>query len=307
MPILRVKPDDRELEAKAGEKLLEASLRAGIAHTHVCGGRARCSTCRVMVLEGLENCSPRNERETRMAERLHFAPHIRLACQTSIAGPVLARRLVLDAEDVALTSQLGADAQLDTVGEEKRLAILFSDIRNFTTFSEKLPPYDVIHLLNRYFHLMFEAIRRHRGRVDNIMGDGILALFGVEQSEGAALDAVRAGLEMIERVQQLEPYVKSTYGTECFTTGVGIHYGEAVMGTVGSGDTKRTTVIGDSVNFASRIESANKQARTRMLISQDTFDHVREQVRTGRRLEIELKGKSGRYQLLEVVGLRSPG
>lgn len=148
-------PDHRSVEATPDETILQVSLQAGIPHTHICGGNARCSTCRVLILEGLAHCTPRNSEEQVLASSLHFSPDIRLACQTRVTADVELRRLVLDAEDVDLTSQLGAAARTSSaVGQEKRMTVLFADIRGFTAFAEALPPYDVVHVLNRYFDLM---------------------------------------------------------------------------------------------------------------------------------------------------------
>jgi adenylate cyclase len=129
MAVISYLPDERKLEIQPAETILQASLRAGIPHTHVCGGKARCSTCRVLILEGLEHCDSRNPREQALATRLGFDPAIRLACQTTITGDVSLRRLVLDDEDVALTSQLGAEATPGIVGQEQRLAIEVIGVR----------------------------------------------------------------------------------------------------------------------------------------------------------------------------------
>src|SRR5579884_3969821 len=113
---------DRAVEALPGETLLQTTLRAGIPHAHACGGRARCSTCRVQVIEGLGSCAPRNDRENELAARLHFLPEIRLACQTTAQGDVTLRRLVLDEEDVKVTAQPSTAAAPAPIGEEKELA-----------------------------------------------------------------------------------------------------------------------------------------------------------------------------------------
>src|SRR6266508_2853639 len=102
MAQIRYLPDERDVEAGQEETILATSLRCGIMHTHVCGGNARCSTCRVLILEGLENCPPRNEKEQKMADRRNFSPTVRLACQTTVTGDVVLRRLVLDDDDRAL-------------------------------------------------------------------------------------------------------------------------------------------------------------------------------------------------------------
>jgi len=129
MPRIYYLPDEREVEASADETILQASLRGGIPHTHVCGGNARCSTCRVLILEGLACCGPRTAKEEIIASQLHFEPTIRLACQVTVSGEVTLRRLVLDAEDVELTNQLKTTAIPGCAGEENRLAILFAILR----------------------------------------------------------------------------------------------------------------------------------------------------------------------------------
>ena len=99
-------PDDISFEVSAGETLLEAALRSGLPMAHACGGRGKCSTCRVWVLDGLEACSARTEREAALADRLQLSEEVRLACQLTPAGDIRLRRLVLDETDLAMSSQL---------------------------------------------------------------------------------------------------------------------------------------------------------------------------------------------------------
>jgi adenylate cyclase len=308
MPTIHYLPDDKtvELDVENNETILRASLRHEIAHTRVCGGRARCSTCRVFILEGLEHCPSRNEREQLMANKLRFPPNIRLACQTAPMGNVKVRRLVIDAEDIELTSQLreGVTVNAD-VGEEKDIAILFSDIRGFTSFVENLPPYDVIHVLNRYFNHMGHVINQYGGSIYNYMGDGLMALFGMEQSAGAALNAIKAGLDMLHAMDEFKSYLQLVYG-RVFDIGIGVHYGNVVVGALGAADSQKVTAIGDAVNYASRIESANKEAGTRFLISEETYNLVKSDVLVNRWIRVTVKGKTGEYLLYEVIGLAQP-
>jgi adenylate cyclase len=282
--------------------ILQASLRGGIPHTHVCGGNARCSTCRVLILDGLENCSPRNEKEQKMALRRNFSPNVRLACQTTLTGDVLLRRLVLDDEDKLLVDQEVAGGVPGSVGEERLLAILFSDIRDFTAFSEANLPYDVIHFLNRYFNRVGAIINAHHGQIDSFMGDGMMALFGIDEPTNAVMNAIEAGVEMLRAVEHMQPYFEAQFKSK-FRIGVGLHYGEAVLGAVGAGDRRRLTAVGDAVNVASRIESANKDAGTNFLISNRAYQHLTSRILTGRSIQLGLKGKTGQYLLHEVVGL----
>lgn len=300
-------PDHLRVDIEERQTLLNAALSAGIPHTHVCGGHARCSTCRVIVVEGLENVDPPNAEEKALAERLGLPREVRIACQATVRGPVRVRRLVLDEEDVALVGNIRkANVDMTPIGEELKVAILFSDIRGFTPFAEKLLPYDVIHVLNRYFEAMGRVISAEGGFINNYMGDGLMALFGVDGRKDAALRAVRAGLEMIEVTRtKVAPYLMASYG-RAFEIGVGIHYGEAVVGPIGSADRKTITAIGDAVNFASRIESANKDVGTSLLVSEAVMEAVRDQVRVGKSSRIAVKGKTGTYELFEVTALVEP-
>lgn len=303
MPRIHYLTDDKVVETNSSRTILDSSLKSGIQHVHVCGGYARCSTCRVLVLKGLENCRERNNLERTLADRLNFSPNIRLACQTTLNGDITVRRLVLDAEDITLTSQLQNGAPRQTfVGQEQEVAILFADIRGFTTFAESQLPYDVVHALNRYFFEMGEVISRNGGYIDNYMGDGLMALFGVDEGTDAPLRAVKAGYEMVQAMEHLKPYMMATYKTE-LEIGVGIHYGTVVVGSIGSASHKKITAIGDAVNLASRIESANKEVKTRLLISEDVHHYVQDVVTTGKEASIMLKGKSGEYRLFEVANV----
>jgi adenylate cyclase len=293
--------EDKVVEVDATTSILQASLQNGIPHTHVCGGNARCSTCRVLILEGLEFCCQRNEKEQKMAERRHFSPNVRLACQTTLHGDVTLRRLVIDIEDEELVDQeVAVGTAPRSVGEEKSVAILFSDIRGFTAFSEAHLPYDVIHVLNRYFNRVGSIINKHGGQIDNFMGDGIMALFGVDDAPDPTLRAVRAGVEMITAVETMQPYFEAQFKSN-FRIGVGIHYGEVVLGVVGVGERRRLTAIGDAVNLASRIESANKDAGTELLVSEDAYQQVKDHFRFGKCFEFRIKGKTGQYSLYEVL------
>jgi adenylate cyclase len=294
--------DEAIVEVGPATDILQAALQLGIPHTHVCGGNARCSTCRVLILDGLGNCAPRNDKEQKMAQRRNFSPDVRLACQTTVTGDVVLRRLVIDDEDRRLVDEEIAGGVVRSVGEERLLAILFSDIRDFTAFSEAHLPYDVIHILNRYFYRVGAIINAHHGQVDNFMGDGLMALFGVDDPTHAVRNAIEAGLEMLRAVEDMQPYFEGQFKTN-FRIGLGLHYGEVVLGAVGAGDRRRLTAIGDTVNVASRIESVNKEAGTNFLISNRAYQQLASRVLTGRSIQTALKGKTGEYLLHEVVGL----
>lgn len=303
MPAITFLPDNIKEETRTDETILDVAQRSSIPLTHVCQGNARCSTCRVQIVKGLENVSPRSDGENVIAGKMGFSPEIRLACQAKVSGDVTVHRLVLDEVDVEMTSLLIRESNASQTGFEKKVLILFADIRGFTSLAEALLPYDVVHILNRYFHLMNEVIVRHGGHIDNYIGDGFLALFDVSAKQQDMLSGIKAGLEMLDVVEKkIKPYVRTFFKRD-FRIGIGLHHGLVIAGSIGGLDNKRQTIIGDAVNFTSRIESSNKQLGTEFLISEDVYAVVRQKVRVNLTQTITIPGKSDVHTLYEVVGL----
>lgn len=306
MPTLTFLIDDRAVPIATDETILSASRRAGIPHAHACGGNARCSTCRVSIGSGLEHCSSRNAKERLLADRLGFTPEVRLACQTTVAGDVTLRRLVIDERDIDLVQTLDRHGEFAPIGEERRLAIMFADIRGFTPFAESLMPYDVVHALNRYYDAVGRVIAEHGGYIDNYMGDGLLALFGLQETANAVVDAITAAQAMVEAVEQLKPYYQNVHG-RAFDIGIGIHYGDTIVGAVGAAGRRRLTVIGDAVNVASRIEAATKSVGARILVSDAARAAIGGTTAADCSLHrMTLPGKSGEFTLYEVPIARQP-
>lgn len=254
-----------------------------------------------MVIEGFKKCSPRNAAEKKLARHLGFDCSVRLACQTHVTGDVSVRRLVRDCEDEELAKEAAHDVSHGSAGEERNLAILFADIAGFTAFAEALPPYDVIHTLNRYYHLVGDVVRRHDGTINSYAGDGFMALFGLDKEEGAAAAAVRAGLGIVAAMDKLNGYIGPLYGRE-FAVRVGVHFGEVVVGALGARDNQLLTVIGDTVNFASRLEAANKQTGTAFLVSRKVATQLGRSFQLRALPAQKIAGKSGQHELFEVSG-----
>ncbi len=277
--------------------LLEIALKHNIPHMHICGGKARCSTCRIIIKQGLENILPRNEIEQQIAEKKGMEDNIRLACQSRIKGSVTIRRLVMDNIDADLAMN-----QQGKAGREQSLAILFSDIRGFTDFSERHLPYDVIHILNRYFQEMGAAVLEHHGYIDKYIGDGLMALFGVDKYNASTncFNAISAAFQMIQSLDKVNRYLKQNFD-ESFEIGIGIHFGSVVLGNIGHRDKVQYTAIGDAVNIASRIEQQTKHANTPILVSETMYLQIKDQIRTGKILNTTLKGKKGLFKLYEIL------
>ena len=300
---IEIQPDNKNIKIAQDETILTASIRKEIPHLSACGGVGKCSTCRINIISGLENCSVRTEDEIKLAERLNLPETVRLACQTKVCGRVKYRRLLLDKRDLTLNSQL-TTKKSGSVGTVRNLTIMFCDIKGFTPFSESLSAYDVIFILNRYFSIMREIIIKNGGEVNNYIGDAIMAIFGLKESRQQILRTVNAGLQMLEAMDEFKKYLKEAYD-RIFDMRIGIHHGEVIVGSVGYGDDKKLTVIGDVVNIASRIESTNKDAGTRLLISENAFSQVKDSLEIDNYLRLKLRGSSNLITLYEVRNLKN--
>jgi adenylate cyclase len=226
---------------------------------------------------------------------------VRLGCQARVEGPVTVRRLALDLEDEALVDRRRTQGVPGRVGEERKVAVLFADLQGFTSFAEGLFPYDVVHVLNRFFGLADRAVGGNGGRIASFLGDGFMAVFeeGSEQDhqeDCSALRAVLAGIDLLEGVAGLEDYLEGLYGRS-LTVSVGIHLGRAVVGSIGVGSARVVTAIGDVVNTAARIESANREFGTRMLMSEEVAAALRDRVATHPLPPVTLRGKRGSHTL----------
>lgn len=301
MPKVKSLPDDIEFELAPDETLLEGALRASIPIAHACGGRAKCSTCRFWILNGLETCPARNPAEAELAESIGLGDEVRLACQLRPKGDLTIRRLVLDETDLFMTSQLERSVTTRT-GETREVAIFFSDIVGFTSISESLSPYDVMYLLNRYFAQTGEVIEANDGYLDKFIGDGLMAVFGINGQEDAAIRAVNAALKTLEVVDRMKPFFASMYDID-FDIRIGLHWGEALIGSIGAIGHERLTAVGDAVNVASRVESANKDADTRFLVSENLYEKIKDCVEVADFVRVKLRGTSDRITLYEIEGL----
>src|SRR5882672_482647 len=248
-------PDGRRIVAPIGYSVLEISRHAGIPHASVCGGRGRCSTCRVRVSAGLTQLPPASAEEKRVLDRVGAAPNVRLACQTRPSH----RCAVTPLLPAAATPSEARSRPGYVQGREEEIAILFADLRSFTQFAEHRLPYDVVFLLNRYFRAMGTAVEASGGQVDKFIGDGVMALFGVgsRPSEGCR-QALAAARRMSESLRDLNQSLAGDVA-DPLRIGIGIHAGPAIVGEMGHGRATSVTAVGDTVNTASRLETLTKE------------------------------------------------
>ncbi len=256
-------PDGKRVSVAPGTTVLEASRGAGIPHASVCGGRGRCSTCRVRVGAGLESLPDPDESEIRVLARIGAVPNVRLACQIRPRADLEVTPLLPPAPALRETGAKPRFLQ----GEEREIAILFADIRGFTALSENKLPYDVVFILNRYFTAMGLAVEESGGRVDKFIGDGVMALFGVgTDTRQGCLDALMAARRMSERLLEINAALRHDLGKP-LRIGIGIHVGAVIVGEMGYGPAVSVTAIGDPVNTASRLETMTKELAAQLVVS----------------------------------------
>ncbi len=244
--------------------VLEASRIGGIPHASICGGRGRCTTCRVRVEAGMENLSAVGDREYKALQRIGAGADIRLACQAEGRTGTIRVTPLLPPNTVS--GQARRETK-DSVGRDVELAVMFADLRGFTALSEQKFPYDVVYILNSYFQAMGQVIEHNGGHVDKFLGDGILAYFGLDgDPRDACLSAIRAARQMARNLASVSAELASVL-PQGLNLGIGLHFGDVVLGEVGFRDRRQVTIIGDTVNTASRLEALNKRTNTQMVLS----------------------------------------
>jgi adenylate cyclase len=253
----------RSMPMLPGATVLETLRANGISHASVCGGRARCTTCRVLVTKGLEQLPAPGGLEAKALERIGATPGMRLACQ------------IRPTADVAVLPLLAADANAadgairgGLEGSERLITIVFVDLRGSTSLAEAKLPYDTLFILNQFFHEMTQALLATNGHYSQFTGDGLMALYGLYAADpkiGPA-DAVRGAREMLERLEQLNYRLRGDL-REPLRIGIGIHHSEAIVGAMGPPRSQVITAIGDAVNTCARLESLTKEYGCSVVIS----------------------------------------
>jgi adenylate cyclase len=293
-------PNGRFVDVVKGTSVLEASRLARIPHASICGGRGRCSTCRVRVRAAHPGLPPPGEDERRVLNRIRALSNVRLACMLRPEVEVQVTPLL-----PPLAQAADGLTRVDVAqGSEREIAIMFADIRGFTALSEGRLPYDVVFILNRYFAAMGRAIESAGGRVDKFVGDGVMALFGVEGEIGAGCRAaLTAARLMSERLVELNEALHAELA-EPLRIGIGLHAGPAIVGEMGYGSASAITAIGDSVNTASRLEGLAKEYAAELVVSAEVLTHAGCDLPSGRRGEIELRGKQEKLGVAVVANAR---
>jgi len=278
-------PGGRAVTVPIGFTVLEASRHAGIPHVSVCGGRGRCSTCRVRVPRGLEAQPPPSEAERRVLLRVGAPPGVRLACQLRPVSD-------LEVAPILAASGAAAGAMLQRQGVEREIVVLFADLRGFTRLAEHQLPYDVVFFLNRYFEAVGSAIEGAGGVANQFTGDGVMALFSAEAGpEVGCRQALAAARAMIDGVEALSRELTDELA-QPLRLGIGIHVGHAVVGHMGYRGSTYFTAVGDTVHVAARFEQATKDFDCELVVSESVMGRAGVDVSGFPRHELTLRNRA---------------
>jgi adenylate cyclase len=288
--------DGQRVVLQRGASILDASRQAHVPHASVCGGRGRCSTCRVRILSGLEQLPPASAEERRVLERIGAPPNVRLACQARPTHEVQVIPLLTTA-----AARDGHARQPHLQGREQEIAVLFADLRAFTRLAHQRLPYDTVFLLNRYFRAMGMAVEASGGHLDKFIGDGVMALFGVGGgSDDACRRALLAARRMSLNLQELNRSLAAEL-PEALRIGIGIHAGPAIVGEMGYARATSLTAVGDTVNAASRLEALAKEYGVELVFSSVVGEHAGLAMEANAHHEVTLRGQDRPMQVFALA------
>ncbi|OSQ40888.1 ferredoxin [Thalassospira mesophila] len=281
-------PGGRMVRMAPGATVLEALREAKIPIASVCGGRGRCTTCRLQCRAGLSELPAPNSVESAALLSINAPQDWRLACQ------------IRPQADLAVSPLLPANATAidgrrpgGLTGSERQVVVIFADLRDSTRLGETKMPYDVLFILNQFFAEMTEALRATGGHYAQFTGDGLMALYGLEDRNArrAIESAIRGAGEMLARIDKLNSHLKSELPFD-LRIGLGIHIGEAIVGEMGPPRREQISAIGDSINTAARLESKCKEHGVPLVISADVVIRGKLQIPEGTPIHREsLRGK----------------
>lgn len=249
-----------------GLSVLEASLRHNVPHASVCGGRARCSTCRIRIIGDHGALPEPSPREAFVLTRVGASdPSIRLACQLRPTSDLSFFQLFTP-------HTLSANAQASTparIGQERYLVSLFVDMRGSTQLAEKRLPFDTVFIVNRFLGAVSQAVIENGGQPNQFVGDGMLALFGLSADPQAACrQALKAASGIATRIDELNELLSHDL-RQPIRFGIGIHGGEVIIGDIGYRDHIVFTALGDAVNVAARLQDVTKTLACEAIVSEE--------------------------------------
>src|SRR5262245_1651680 len=260
---------NRQVRVPKGLSVLEASLRFKIPHASVCGGRARCSTCRIRILSDRSKLPRPSGREAFVLDAIGVSanPSIRLACQLRPPSDVA----VIPILPASMNAELLRKGSRMNIGKEHYIVSMFVDMRGSTKLAESRLPFDVVFLINRFLGACSQAALDAGGKPNQFLGDGVLALFGIDvDPKTACRQAIRAAANVASNIEYMNHQLASDL-PEPIQYGIGIHGGEVIIGDIGFQDHSVFTALGDPVNVAARLQDMTKTLDCKAIISEEVF------------------------------------
>jgi adenylate cyclase len=256
----------RTVRVPKGLSVLEASLRNNVPHASVCGGRARCSTCRIRIIGDCSALPEPSQREAFVLGRVGTSdPSIRLACQLRPATDLSFFQLFLP----HTMSADGHASNPTRIGQERYLVNMFVDMRGSTKLAEKRLPFDTVFIVNRFLGAVSQAVLASGGMPNQFVGDGMLALFGLSSTrQEACRQALRAAAMIAANVDELNKFLEHDL-REPIRFGIGINGGEVIVGDIGYRDHMVFTALGDAVNVAARLQDMTKSLSCEVVVSDE--------------------------------------
>ncbi|APO56211.1 adenylate/guanylate cyclase domain-containing protein [Bradyrhizobium diazoefficiens] len=249
-----------------GLSVLEASLRHNVPHASVCGGRARCSTCRIRIIGDHGALPEPSQREAFVLTRVGATdPSIRLACQLRPTSDLSFFQL-FTAHTLSASGQASTPAR---IGQERYLVSLFVDMRGSTQLAEKRLPFDTVFIVNRFLGAVSQAVVENGGQPNQFIGDGMLALFGLSADpQEACRQALKAAAGIATHIDELNELLSHDL-RQPIRFGIGIHGGEVIIGDIGYRDHIVFTALGDAVNVAARLQDMTKTLACEAIVSEE--------------------------------------
>ncbi len=278
----------RTIRVPKGLSVLEASLRYQVPHASVCGGRARCSTCRIRVIGDCSNLPQPSNREAFVLNRVGTGsdPAIRLACQLRPESDISFFQIFTPQTTSA------RHAGPSHIGEERYLVSMFVDMRGSTRLAENRLPFDTVFVVNRFLGAVSQAVMACGGQPNQFLGDGLLALFGLAGNrQTACRQALKAAAKISENIEELNQFLSHDL-REPIRFGIGIHGGEVIVGDIGYRDHLVFTALGDAVNVAARLQDMTKGLGCEAVASDEVCITAGLSSESLPRQELEIRGRA---------------